>query len=276
MKVCHLRSRLILSMWIIVAVSTNVAKSSDVQDLDTVPTNSSNFTKFFDSQGRLTVEGLSFTTKAYPRQALRLILEEANDAAIKLQLPEGLPICETNIARKFIATYGASFLPPGGIGGIDTRNYSYFVSVGHKLSFIDQTHSDEHCRRWREEYVWPKSRVDTNAAYQLAVSWLAAAGMDVDGLNTNCTVKVNPNPYWNAGLPQKGTFVPIYDVFWLSSKNRAENYGDTAFVSLFLPTKTLISLNVRDSKYILRKPLIFTNLDFLLSQTNNSRQTIAP
>ncbi len=266
MKICCLRTRVVLSIWFVMVMSTVVVMSADVEGVDRIPTNIPGLPKLFDAEGRLTHEGISFTTKAYQNEALRLVIEEANKAAIQLRLPEELPICETNITRKFIDTYGMSFL--GSIGNIGTRNYSYFVSVGHKLSYVDLTHTDENCIKWREDYLWATNRIDTNAAYQMATQWLAAASMDVDGLNRACTVQIVPNKYWNSGLQKKGQFVPIYDVFWLSSKNRAENYGDTAYVSLFAPTKTLISLNVRDSKYILRRPLVFTNLDSLLRSSN--------
>ena len=167
--------------------------------------------------------------------------------------------------QRFIAGYGMSFLPPGGIGNIHTRDYGYFASVGHKLSFVEGAHQDEDCWQWREHYIWPTNRIDTDAAYQLATQWLASASMDVKGLNRDCTVRIEPNVYWNAGLRSKGELVPIYDVSWISPQNRSEGYGDTASISLFAPTRTLISLCVRDAKYILKDPITFTNLDSLLS-----------
>jgi hypothetical protein len=41
-----------------------------------------------------------------------------------------------------------------------------------------------------------------------------------------------------------------------------------AYVTLFAPTKTLLQLKVYDPKYILRKPLAFTNLAALFPDTN--------
>jgi hypothetical protein len=40
--------------------------------------------------------------------------------------------------------------------------------------------------------------------------------------------------------------------------------NDVASMMLFTPTKTLLQLCVRDPKYILRKSLVFTNLDSLI------------
>ena len=134
---------------------------------------------------------------------------------------------------------------------------------------------DERCQEYRDKHQLPISQMNTNAAYRMAAEWLAAAHMDIDALNRDCKVRVQVNSFWNGlkpGEKRRKTFVPIYDVFWLSPKNLAENYGDTAYVCLFAPTKTLLDLNVRDSKYILRSPLVFTNLPALL-QTNSPAQT---
>lgn len=211
---------------------------------------------------------IRFTTKAYEQAALSRVIEEANRVALDLGLNEALPITLTNLTQAFIAKYGMSQLAPYGIGAVHTRNYGYFVAVDHKLSFIDAEDQAERCLHWLEDYHWPLERLDTTNAFGLATQWLAAASMDVVGLNRECTIRVEPNSYWNHDLRAKGEFVPIYDVFWISPKNKTEGSGDAAFVSLFAPTKTLISLRVRDSKYILRKPLVFTNLAELLSDTN--------
>ena len=192
-------------------------------------------------------------------------IQEANHAAKELHLPEKLPITESNIVRAFIVGYGLSHLPPGAIGNIHTRDYGYFVSIGHKFSYVQGAHQNKDGWQWREQYVWPVSRMDTNSAYQLATQWLDAVSMDVAGLNRDCRVRIRTNAFWNAGL-KRGTFVPIYDVSWISPQNRAEGYGDAASVSLFAPTRTLISLCVEESKYILRKPIVFTNLDALLAE----------
>jgi hypothetical protein len=43
--------------------------------------------------------------------------------------------------------------------------------------------------------------------------------------------------------------------------------GSAASVRLFAPTNALLQLRVEDPKYILRKPLLFTDLSALISQT---------
>ncbi len=61
-------------------------------------------------------------------------------------------------------------------------------------------------------------------------------------------------------------FVPVYWVDWTLPEQ--EGHGSTASVELFLPDKTIRQLRVEDAKYILRPPIVFTNLAELLSQTN--------
>ncbi|MCW5555665.1 MAG: hypothetical protein KIS67_26345 [Verrucomicrobiae bacterium] len=210
---------------------------------------------------------ITFTTPAYNKEALRLVLQEANKIAEDLRLPEKLPITQEDIVERFIAPYGITKHRPT-IGMIHTKRYGYYVSVGYKMSYVEGTHQDQDCRRWMEQYKWPRSRIDTNAAYQLAAQWLAAAKMDVAALHRDCQIRVEPESYWNAANPKKETtFVPIYDVYWVSEENRRDGQGSTASVKLFAPTKTLISLRVEESKYILRSPLVFTNLDLLLSDS---------
>jgi hypothetical protein len=210
---------------------------------------------------------LSFTTPAYNQEAFRLLLLEANDMAQRLKLPERLPITEKEIVERFIVPYGITRHRPM-IGTVRTKDYAYYVSVGYKLSYVEGTHQDEDSRKWLELYKWPRSRIDTNAAYQLATQWLAAASMDVAALNRDCTVRIELNEFWNnANSRKKTTFIPMYVVSWLSPENVREGVGHAASVQLFAPTKTLISLKVEESQYILRKPLVFRNLNALLGDS---------
>lgn len=230
--------------------------------------NSSGLPILIGADGRFLSGGVSFTTRPYEQEALKLVLAEANRVAKELNLPEQLPITKTNLTRTFIGSYGMSLAPRKMIGNVHTRDYGYFVSVGHKLSYVEGAHQDQDCLNWMEQYRWPKSRIDTNAAYQLATQWLAAARMDVASLNRDCQVHIEPDRFANGEEDRSGKFVPIYFVYWESAQNKAEGYGNVASVKLLAPTKTLISLRVEDSKYILRPPLVFTNLAYLLSQTN--------
>lgn len=219
--------------------------------------------------GKYTFEGLNFTTKAYEAEALRLLIQEANDLASELKLPEKLPITGPDLKQVFICKYGISQIEPRGIGNVRTRNYAYYVSVDHKLSYVERPQQEKECFDWVDRYQWPKSQIDTNAAYSLATQWLAAARMDIQRLNKDCLVKAEPDRFWNGKLNSTNAFVPIYWVSWRSPENIRAGYGNVASVRMFLPTKTLITLRVEESKYNLRQPLVFTNLNTLLAEPKN-------
>ena len=80
-------------------------------------------------------EALKFTTPAYRREALRLVIEEANRVAREVQLPEKLPITQSDLLEAYIS-------PPrmsqalGIFGTVTTSNYTYYVSVANKFSFL--------------------------------------------------------------------------------------------------------------------------------------------
>ena len=203
---------------------------------------------------------LMFTTDAYRQEALRLVIEEANRVASELHLSEQLPIVQTNL----VATY---FPPPRmahgmqAIGNITTSNYTYYVSVGNKFSYLVRTHLEQEYQQLKTQYLWPMSRMDTNLAYQVATQILSAASMNVMALNRDCKVHID------AFIPEGKNgahFVPIYWVYW----TKDGEVGSVASLELLLPTKTIRQLHVNKSDYILRKPLEITNVDFLLSQTN--------
>lgn len=233
---------------------------------DASSTNSVIRQRLIRPDGKLTPLGFRYTTAAYEREALRLVVREANAVALQLELPEHLPIKESDLMQSFIVRYGMSLMRPGIIGNVHTHAYGYFVSVDHKLSYVERAHQDRDCLEWMEQYRWSKGRIDTNGAYQLATQWLAAAEMDVDALNRDCRLHIELDSFANQRKGLRGKFVPIYFVYWESAENRAEGYGDVASVKLLAPTKTLISLRVEDARYIRRAPLIFTNLDSLLSE----------
>lgn len=228
-------------------------------------TNRSAVPSLIGPNGRYTAEGLMFTTKAYEKEALRLVLREANQIAQDLHLPERLPITEADLTHRFVLGYGMSQMKPKGIGNVHTLDYGYYVSVNHKMSYVESAHYDQDCLKLMEQFSWPRERIDTNGAYQLATQWLMAASMDVNALNRECQVRVEPEPYWNARLSDRSKFLPVYLVSWSLRGNAVEGHGDAALVAVFTPTKKLMSLRVEESRYILREPLSFTNLDVLLS-----------
>lgn len=84
---------------------------------------------------------------------------------------------------------------------------------------------------------------------------------DVKGLNHAFQVRTELEPHWNSGNPRRSTVETIYVVCWVSEENRREGYRSVASVKLLGLTKTPVSLTVEASKYVVRKPLAFANLD---------------
>ncbi len=149
------------------------------------------------------------------------------------------------------------------MGNITSSNYTYYISVSNKFSYLAKRNLESGYDQLRAHYLWPTSQLDTNGAYQLATQFLRAASMDIAALNSNCVVKIDAlTPEGKGGKH----FVPVYWIYWLA--RGGQGYGPAAVVELFLPTKTIRQLRVNQSEYILRKPLQITNLDFLLSETN--------
>lgn len=177
-----------------------------------------------------------------------------------MQLPESLPITKSNLTHAYIGPFGYNY-QLGGLGNITTSNYWYHVNKDYKFNGLTIANYDGHCFGYQDKYQWPVSRIDTNAPYLLATQWLAALSMDVKGLNSDCVVHVVVTEYWSGvklGELPKQIFTPIYCVWWTPKGSRSE--AGAASLELFLPTKTLLQLTVDDPKYILRKPVVFTNL----------------
>jgi hypothetical protein len=221
--------------------------------------------------GRIYVD-TRFSTRDYQQEAFKLVLQEANKVAAELNLPEKLPIMETNVTHAYIVPFGYA-LTTKSIGNITTENYWYNVREGNRFSHLTIADYDSTCLQYQKKHKLPARQMDTNAAYVMATQCLARLSMDVNGLNRDCVAHVALSPSWNdldklGDKPRGPTFVPIYFVWWTSAINRTDGYGCVASVELYLPTKSLIALGVDDPKYILRKPLVFANLAALFPQTN--------
>jgi hypothetical protein len=58
-------------------------------------------------------------------------------------------------------------------------------------------------------------------------------------------------------------FVPVYHVGWKIPASNEFGWHTVASVELFLPTKTLLDMTITDPKYILEKPLVISNTDYM-------------
>jgi len=224
-------------------------------------------------------DAIMFTTPAYRDEATRLILLEANKVASELKLADDLPITKENARQIYISPFGMCWVDKT-VGNVETANYIYYVSQGDKFSYLEGTHQNEDCQKYMRQYLWPVSDINTNAALIQATQWLKAASMDVNGLNRNFQVIVKADSDYIHCPP--GKFVPVYDVAWCKKwkpvpgiiYSQTPEWDSVASVRFFAPTKTLMQLRVEDPKYILRPPLVFTNLTKLLLGTNSSEESI--
>lgn len=212
-----------------------------------------------DTNGNVIYVPLRFTTRLYQEAALKLVLQEANSVAEELNLTNDIPITVSNLVEFHISPFGFAYARRA-IGFVATTNYTYYVSRGDKFSGVTVANYDQTCSRYMRQSL-PIKQFDPNAAYQLATQWLAAIHMDVNGLNRDYRVHVALSPFWNGlatlGEKPRKQFVPIYYVWWTNDRDGRDGVAD---VELFEPTKTLLQLDVQDPKYILRQPLVFTNL----------------
>lgn len=221
-----------------------------------------------DDAARNHLNTLLYTTPAYQKAVLRLLLNEANDAATALHLKESTPITGSELTDIVID-------PPqvgekiGGVGVVGTSNYEYSVAAGKKLSNITSSKLDSERARHQlqTQYLWPINRCDTNEAYQLATNWLAALRIDVQRLNRNCKLDVW---WWRPDGAKTNQFVPPYIVVWKGAD------GPAASVELFAPTRIIGQLNIASEEYIQRMPVIVTNAAELLKLPNASNSKTAP
>jgi hypothetical protein len=197
-------------------------------------------------------------TDAYRREILRRMIEQANQVARDMNLAEQLPITESNLTEAFVNP-PIYFIDRGTAGNIGTSNYLYFVRRGRKMSEISHTHLDSLFVQDEKNYSWPISRLDTNAAFQVATQIMASAGADIVALNRDCKVEIRAS--MTEG-PHGKHFVPYYWVVWRKSGSNA------AFLEFLEPSRSLRDLTLDDETYNLREAMVVTNLDSLLNRTN--------
>jgi hypothetical protein len=215
-----------------------------------------------DTNGKVVYINHHFTTPAYQRKALELVVQEANQVAQELNLPEELPITESNLVEYHVSPFGFAYAYKM-IGNVTTKHYIYYVSRDDKFSQLDIAEYDQACLRLMTRGSLSIDKIDTNAAIRMATNWLGRISIDVAKLNQECISHVAVSPYWN-GLSHLGdkprkTFVPIYYVWWTYPNEASKGQGSAAGVELFTPTKILLQLSIEDPKYILRKQIEFTN-----------------
>lgn len=132
-----------------------------------------------------------------------------------------------------------------GFGNVATSNYTYYVTIESKFSFLVKRNLNADYRKYPTTALLPIEQINTKGAYTLATQWLAALSMDVAGLERDCQLTVTP---W-AQERKPDCFVPIYWVVWRKGEQTV------ASVELFFPTREVRQLQVSQAEYIMRPPL---------------------
>lgn len=213
-------------------------------------------------------------TTTYKEAALERLLLEVNQIALELNLPERLPIKQSDLLEVRINTpFWSDSAQQFGV--VSTSNYYYFASAGNRLSSIEVNFGPNEIRgpayneSLRKRYAAPRTQVDTNAAYTLAVQLMTKAGIDVKALERDA--QQTEISFWEVG----SRFVPVYSVVW---RRLAAFRGDSqpklealASIQLLVPEQRVIRMNVKQAKYIKRSQLKVADRDRLLQQTGDSK-----
>src|ERR1700744_979221 len=85
--------------------------------------------KVVDTNGKTLYIFPHFTTRANHDEALQLVTQEANKVAKQLELPENLPITESNLAGYHIGPFDFNYSHRS-LGYIETKKYCYYVAAG--------------------------------------------------------------------------------------------------------------------------------------------------
>jgi hypothetical protein len=201
---------------------------------------------------------------AYRYVALALMLAEINFCTKHLQLA-GTPVNVdslrlTHVSNPFVTGFG---------GTIETREFSFvFFKSGvlRRIVRINRFQRDIPLRelQWRQSRM--KSLVNTNDAYQLATNWLSLISVDVLALENKHRHSVEQTFFYpdasdvNDPPEKKKRFVllPIFLVKW------GDPDDPVVRVSIFGPTKELLSIHQEDDSFSRRPHELLKDRDKLL------------
>lgn len=214
---------------------------------------------------------LRFTTDAYRRAALQVLLDEANRKAKNLGLNEKTPITQYDLVESFIQPPAWS-VAEGMFGTLTTSNYVYTASENNKLCSITCTPTAQaDCIALVEQRYGDQVAVmETNLAYTLATNWLTAGNVDVAALERECSVQITT-------MRHGRHYLPVFSVRWRQAAanpagpitTRDDGYQTRAAVLLVEPDRRLLHFEV-DDRYLLGPVLSVPNADELLCPSNEA------
>ncbi len=192
-----------------------------------------------------------FITPEYKKAAVERMIREVNAVSRELRLGLRQPVTQADLTEVLVETpYLANH---GGVfAAVTAGPYQFVAYPGNKLGAIErrfdcQAGEEDYRVRAKSRYLWSSTRVDTNAAYHLAATWLTSLGVRLASMQKAYPLEVT---WWDVD----GQFVPIYKVQWL--KRRGDGRKDVAAtVELLLPERQLKGLIVERAEYLDRTPL---------------------
>jgi hypothetical protein len=153
---------------------------------------------------------------AYKYVAIIVMLAEINFCAGRLNLPDQLPIKESDLRAE--AVFAPSVI--GFAGRLDTQKYSFSFAKDGRLRFItklDNGRGNQTLRVYLEGLSKIKSTITTADAYRIATNWCAAVEIDLPRLEKDHPPIVKQQtfvPWAGSGDTNAEVPLPIFDVKW--------------------------------------------------------------
>jgi hypothetical protein len=249
------------------------------------------------------ITNVNHASLTYRAAVIRQMLQEANWAADRLNLPTEHPIQIVNVLDDytglpwFSVLRGTNQLPdtPFGVhifdasipreerlralkigisGRIDTANFEFGFDQGRlrAVTRMDNPETERYSRRLAE-LVGKPSLIDTNGAYQLATQWLAAIDVDVTVLR-KLKWTVNQLRY----LPRGATNAVNLPLYYIDFGNKHYpavgnlHAFDEPLISVEIlgTTKELQDLEINDVSFLRHPLLLVTNTLDLVRTPNPS------
>jgi hypothetical protein len=209
------------------------------------------------SRSGVNARPLLTATKTFRQALRRLMIVEAKRVATELNLDDPSQITEINVNFKLSADPVIAF--SGYIGSIRTTNYAYSMHAKDSGVVVSGV--------FREfGQFWSETNCDTNGIVQLASEFLARAGTDINALNRDCVVEINP---WFRNVRSSND--PTCDVVWRQRQDtfyfRAGHV--CAQITFVGPARLFSHFSVHDSKYLWRQPLEKGDMVSLLTPENS-------
>jgi len=208
---------------------------------------------------------------AYKAAALQLMVGEANFFANQLDLPGPKPI---EVKSSYIS-------PPGlGFGGnIETAEFFFGFYKEAKLWTLSKKDSPLGRDGWYSiEFKNTPSKIDDKGAYQLATQWLSKVEVDVPALQQKFTARVWQQRFFDPPIaptaenlknPPYGTApmstLPIFYVAWV---DKANTNNEAVKLTIDGTKRELLVLNLNDTSFSKRPPLVVTNATELNTRTD--------